>query len=147
MAADGERRDATELVEYAKARGVGLIAWYNSGGAHNQAQDGPRDLMVDPETRRAEMKRIAALGFRGIKVDFMLSDKQYVIALYQDILRDAYANRLMVDFHGSTIPRGWQRTYPNLMSMEAVQGAEQYGDSSSSATRRSSTRSIRSRGT
>lgn len=121
--------DATELVEYAKARGVGLIAWYNSGGAHNQAQDGPRDLMVDPETRRAEMKRIAALGFRGIKVDFMLSDKQYVIGLYQDILRDAYANRLFVDFHGATIPRGWQRTYPNLLSMEAVRGSEQYGDS------------------
>ena len=121
--------DAAELAEYAKARSVGLIAWYNSGGAHNQAQDGPRDLMVDPETRRAEMKRIAALGFRGIKVDFMLSDKQYVIGLYHDILRDAYANKLFVDFHGSTIPRGWQRTYPNLLSMEAVRGSEQYGDS------------------
>jgi len=121
--------NATELAAYARARGVGLIAWYNSGGAHNQAKDGPRDLMVDPETRRAEMKRIAALGFKGIKVDFMQSDKQYVIALYQDILRDAYANRLFVDFHGSTIPRGWQRTYPNLLTMEAVKGAEQYGDS------------------
>ena len=84
--------------------------------------------MVDPETRRAELKRIAALGFKGIKVDFMQSDKQYVIALYQDILRDAYANRLFVDFHGSTIPRGWQRTFPNLLTMEAVKGAEQYGD-------------------
>lgn len=118
-----------DLADYARARGVGLIAWYNSGGAHNKAEDGPRDLMVDPETRRAEMKRIAALGFKGIKVDFMLSDKQYVIGLYQDILRDAYANRLFVDFHGATIPRGWQRTFPNLLTMEAVQGAEQYGDS------------------
>ncbi|MFL5617455.1 MAG: glycoside hydrolase family 97 catalytic domain-containing protein [Gemmatimonadaceae bacterium] len=124
----GNGGDATELAEYARARGVGLIAWYNSGGAHNQAQDGPRDLMVDPATRQAEMKRIAALGFKGIKVDFMLSDKQYVIGLYQDILRDAYANGLFVDFHGATIPRGWQRTYPNLLTMEAVQGAEQYGD-------------------
>jgi alpha-glucosidase len=121
--------DAADLAEYARARGVGLIAWYNSGGAHNQANDGPRDLMVDPETRRAEMKRIAALGFKGIKVDFMQSDKQYVVALYQDILRDAYANRLFVSFHGSTIPRGWQRTYPNLLTMEAVRGSEQYGDS------------------
>ena len=121
--------DANDLADYARARGVGLIAWYNSGGAHNQAEDGPRDLLVDPETRRAEFKRIAALGFRGIKVDFMQSDKQYVIALYHDILRDAYANRLFVDFHGSTIPRGWQRTYPNLLTMEAVKGAEQYGDS------------------
>jgi alpha-glucosidase len=121
--------DATGLANYARARGVGLIAWYNSGGAHNRAEDGPRDLMAEPETRRAEMKRIAALGFKGIKVDFMQSDKQYVIGLYQDILRDAYANRLFVDFHGATIPRGWQRTFPNLLTMEAVQGAEQYGDS------------------
>jgi alpha-glucosidase len=125
----GNGGDATDLAAYARARGVGLIAWYNSGGEHNQAEDGPRDLLVDPETRRAEFKRIAALGFRGIKVDFMQSDKQYVIALYHDILRDAYANRLFVDFHGSTIPRGWQRTYPNLLTMEAVKGAEQYGDS------------------
>ena len=120
--------DARDLAEYARARGVGLIAWYNSGGAHNQANDGPRDLLVDPETRRAEFKRIAALGFKGIKVDFMQSDKQYVIALYHDILRDAYASRLFVNFHGSTIPRGWQRTYPNLLTMEAVKGSEQYGD-------------------
>ena len=126
--ADGERRQRERAGRVRAGTGVGLIAWYNSGGAHNQAKDGPRDLMVDPETRRAEMRRIAALGFKGIKVDFMHSDKQYVIALYQDILRDAYANRLVVDFHGATIPRGWQRTFPNLLTMEAVLGAEQYGD-------------------
>ena len=122
--------DVTELAEYARTNGVGLIAWYNSGGAHNQATDGPKDLLVDPETRRAEFRRIATLGFKGIKVDFMLSDKQYVIGLYEDILRDAAASHLFVDFHGSTIPRGWQRTYPNLLSMEAVKGSEQYADSS-----------------
>ncbi|MDB4883670.1 MAG: glycoside hydrolase family 97 protein [Gemmatimonadetes bacterium] len=122
--------DANDLVEYAKTSGVDLIVWYNSGGAHNQVPDaGPRDLMVDPEVRRAELQRIRALGVKGIKVDFMQSDKQYLIALYEDILRDAAANHLFVDFHGSTIPRGWQRTYPNLLSMEAVRGSEQYGDS------------------
>ena len=123
--------DAGELADYAKARGVGLIAWYNSGGEHNQVTDaGPKDLLVTPEARMAELRRIRALGFKGIKVDFMQSDKQYVVGLYEDILRDAAANRLFVDFHGSTIPRGWQRTYPNLLSMEAVKGAEQYGDES-----------------
>jgi hypothetical protein len=124
-----QRNAAIYNTIYPFTRNVGLIAWYNSGGAHNQANDGPRDLMVEPATRQAEMKRIAALGFKGIKVDFMQSDKQYVIGLSEDILRDAAANRLFVDFHGSTIPRGWQRTYPNLLSMEAVKGAEQYGDS------------------
>ena len=78
----------------------------------------------------------------------MQSDKQYVIALYEDILRDAAANHLFVDFHGSTIPRGWQRTFPNLLSMDAVKGAEQYGDSLVPArTRRCTTPSIPSRGT
>jgi len=121
--------DASELADYAKAKGVGLIAWYNSGGEHNQVADaGPKDLLVTPEARMAELRRIRALGFKGIKVDFMQSDKQYVIGLYEDILRDAAANRLFVDFHGSTIPRGWQRTYPNLLSMEAVKGAEHYDE-------------------
>ncbi|HEV7993729.1 MAG TPA: glycoside hydrolase family 97 catalytic domain-containing protein [Gemmatimonadaceae bacterium] len=121
--------DVSDLLDYARARGVGLIAWYNSGGTHNQVPDaGPKDLLSTPEARMAELRRIRALGFKGIKVDFMQSDKQYVIGLYEDILRDAAANRLFVDFHGSTIPRGWQRTYPNLLSMEAVKGSEQYGD-------------------
>ncbi|MEO6525335.1 MAG: glycoside hydrolase family 97 catalytic domain-containing protein [Gemmatimonadaceae bacterium] len=121
--------DIGDLIDYATKSGVGVLLWYNSGGEHNQVPDaGPKELMVDPSLRMAEMRRIRALGVKGIKVDFMQSDKQYVIALYEDILRDAAANRLVVDFHGSTIPRGWQRTYPNLLSMEAVKGAEQYGD-------------------
>ena len=122
--------EINDLLEYAATANVGVFLWYNSGGEHNQVPDaGPKDLMLDPVARRAEMRRIRALGVRGIKVDFMQSDKQYVIALYEDILRDAAANRLLVNFHGSTIPRGWQRTYPNLLSMEAVKGSEQYGDS------------------
>jgi alpha-glucosidase len=121
--------DITDLIDYAEKSGVGVLLWYNSGGEHNQVPDaGPKNLMVDPSLRMAELRRIKALGVKGIKVDFMQSDKQYVIALYEDILRDAAANRLVVDFHGSTIPRGWQRTYPNLLSMEAVKGSEQYGD-------------------
>jgi hypothetical protein len=122
--------EISDLLEYAKSANVGIILWYNSGGHHNEVPDaGPKDLMVDPSLRMVELRRIRALGVRGIKVDFMQSDKQYVIALYEDILRDAATNRLFVDFHGSTIPRGWQRTYPNLLSMEAVRGSEQYGDS------------------
>src|SRR5215203_2852266 len=85
--------------------------------------------MPDPETRRSAMSTIAAPGFQGFRVNFSPSDEQYTIALHQDILRDASANRLFVGFHGATIPRGWQRTYPNLLTMESVKGAEQYGDS------------------
>lgn len=121
--------DITQLAAYARMKNVGLILWYNSGGKHNQVPDaGPENKMDDPIVRDAEMTRIAALGIKGIKVDFMQSDKQYVIALYHDIMRDAARHHLLVDFHGATLPRGWSRTYPNLLTMEAVAGAEQYWD-------------------
>jgi alpha-glucosidase len=123
--------DVNDLLDYAKARSVGLILSYGSGSARNDGTDTTsRDLLSDPMARRAEFKRIAALGVKGIKLDFLHSDKQYAIALYEDILRDAAANHLFVELHGSTIPRGWQRTFPHLLSMDAVKGAEQYGDSS-----------------
>jgi alpha-glucosidase len=115
------------VIEYAKAKNVGIILWYNSGGPHNDVTKwGPRDRLFDPEKRRAEFARIASLGVKGMKVDFWHSDKQSLIALYYDMMKDAAAAHLMIDFHGSTIPRGWSRTFPNLVSMEAVYAAEQY---------------------
>jgi alpha-glucosidase len=121
--------DVTKLAAYAKSRGVDLTVWYNSAGRHNQVPDaGPKDVLNDALVRDAEFARIAALGIKGVKVDFMQSDKQFLIAMYHDIIRDAAKHHLVIDFHGCTIPRGWQRTYPNLVSMEAVRGAEQYWD-------------------
>jgi hypothetical protein len=118
-----------QLAAYAKTKDVGLILWYNSAGKHTQVPGtSPKDVLNDPLLRDAELARIAAMGIKGVKVDFFQSDKQFVIALYHDILRDAAKHHLMVDFHGCTIPRGWQRTYPNLISMEAVRGEEQYWD-------------------
>jgi alpha-glucosidase len=86
----------------------------------------PRDRMFDRAIRRAEMARLAEWGVRGVKVDFFHSDKQAGIQLYLEILADAAEVGLMVNFHGCTVPRGWSRTWPNLMTMEAVPGAEQY---------------------
>lgn len=126
---DMRNDDIWKLNDYAKSKGIGLILWYNSGGAHSRVLDaGPRDCMDDPARRETEMARLEAAGIKGIKVDFMQSDKQYVIQLYLDIIRDAARHHLFVDFHGATIPRGWSRTYPNLLSMEAIRGAEQYWD-------------------
>ena len=115
-----------ELINYAKEKGIGLLLWYNSGGPHNRITEQPRDIMNDMAKRRAEMKKIQEWGIKGIKVDFFESDKPNVMRLYTDILKDAADFHLLVDFHGSTLPRGWARTWPNLMSMESVKGAEQY---------------------
>ena len=114
------------LVTYATARNVGLMVWYNSGGNHNRVGLTPRDRMNVAATRRTELQSISQAGIKGIKVDFFHSDKPWIMQYYLDILRDAAEFRLLVNFHGSTIPRGWQRTYPNLMSAEAVRGAEWY---------------------
>ncbi len=115
-----------DLVKHAKRKGVELGFWYNSGGPSNVVTEEPRDRMHIAEVRRAEFKKLQELGVRYVKVDFFQSDKQFMIQRYLDILQDAADHELMVVFHGSTIPRGWARTYPNLMSMESVRGAEFY---------------------
>ena len=119
--------DAVErLVAEADKAGVGLMFWYNSGGAHNAVTEEPRNLMDDRMRRRAEFARIARLGVKGVKIDFFQSDKQDRIHQYLEILEDAAEFHLMINFHGCTVPRGWQRTWPNLMTMEAVRGGEHY---------------------
>jgi alpha-glucosidase len=115
-----------DLVAYAKSKGVGLIFWYNSGGRHNYVSEEPRNLMDDRMIRRAEFAKLEKLGVKGVKVDFWQSDKQDTIRLYTELMDDAAEFHLLCDFHGSTVQRGWQRTWPNLMSMEAVAGAEFY---------------------
>ncbi len=115
-----------DLISYATQKNVGIWLWYNSGGPHNKVTEEPRDIMNNATKRKEEMKHLHTLGIKGIKVDFFQSDKQEIIQLYLDILKDAADNQIMVNFHGCTIPRGWSRTWPNLVSMESVRGAESY---------------------
>jgi alpha-glucosidase len=115
------------LARYGTSRKVGLLFWYDSGVRHpEEAARGPLYPLYRAESRHAELDRLGSAGVRGVKVDFFESDKQDVIRLYLDILKDAAARQLVVDFHGSTLPRGWERTYPNLLTMESVRGAEMY---------------------
>ena len=103
-----------------------MFLWYNSGGPHNDVKEQPRDRMSDQATRRVEMATLAEWGVAGVKVDFFQSDKQQGIALIEDIITDAADYKLMVNLHGCTIPRGWTKRWPHLMTHEAVPGAEQY---------------------
>ncbi|HLA72945.1 MAG TPA: glycoside hydrolase family 97 catalytic domain-containing protein [Steroidobacteraceae bacterium] len=112
-----------ELVAYGKPKGVRILIWYNSAGEWNTTPLTPRDKML-PATRLAEFQKIKEIGIAGVKVDFFAGDAQSTIAYYHDILEDAARVGLAVNFHGATLPRGWQRTYPNLMTMEAVRGME-----------------------
>ncbi|WP_289158533.1 glycoside hydrolase family 97 protein [uncultured Muribaculum sp.] len=115
------------VVDYANKNGVGIWLWYHSGSGSDETSSPQRRIMADPELRKAEMARISKMGVKGIKVDFFDTDKQRVIELYPAILKDAADNHLMVDLHGATLPRGFERTYPNLMTTEAIRGAETLG--------------------
>ncbi|MFZ2285705.1 MAG: glycoside hydrolase family 97 catalytic domain-containing protein [Bacteroidales bacterium] len=114
----------TELARLAEEKKVGLILWYNSAGDWNTVTYHPKDRLLTPESREEEFSRLGQLGIKGIKVDFFGGDGQSMMDYYQDILADAHRHRLMVNCHGSTYPRGLQRTWPNLVSMEAIRGFE-----------------------
>ncbi|WP_163399764.1 glycoside hydrolase family 97 protein [Flavobacterium fluviatile] len=113
-----------ELAQYGAAKGVGLYLWYNSNGYWNDAPQGPRGMMDNMTIRRQEMAWMKSIGVKGIKVDFFGGDKQVTIKLYEDILTDANDFGIMVIFHGCTLPRGWERMYPNYASSEAVLASE-----------------------
>ncbi|MDO9254962.1 MAG: glycoside hydrolase family 97 catalytic domain-containing protein [Bacteroidales bacterium] len=113
-----------ELADYAAAKGVGLLLWYNSAGSWNTVQYHPKDRLLFALNRQDEFKSISEMGIKGIKVDFFGGDGQSMMKYYNDILQDALKYKLVVNFHGTTYPRGWQRTYPNLVTMEAVRGFE-----------------------
>ena len=113
-----------ELSRYAQSKGVGLFLWYNSNGSWNDAPQGPRHKMDRSAARRAEMAWMQKNGILGIKVDFFGGDKQPMMQLYEDILTDANDFGLQVIFHGCTLPRGWERMYPNYVASEAVLASE-----------------------
>ena len=113
-----------ELARYGREKGVGLFLWYNSNGVWNDAPQTPKGKMDRSGVRRREMQWMKDNGILGIKVDFFGGDKQQTMQLYEDILTDANDFGLQVIFHGCTLPRGWERMYPNYVASEAVLASE-----------------------
>lgn len=112
------------LSKYAKTKDVELFVWYSSSGYWNDIVQGPTNIMFNSISRKKEMKWLNSIGAKGIKVDFFGGDKQETMRLYEDILSDAEDHGLMVIFHGCTLPRGWERMYPNYVGSEAVLASE-----------------------
>lgn len=112
------------LVEYAHAQNVDVFLWFSSSGYWNDIVQGPVNRMDNPIARKQWMKWMKKIGVKGIKVDFFGGDKQETMRLYEAILSDADDNGLMVIFHGCTLPRGWERMYPNFVGSEAVLASE-----------------------
>jgi alpha-glucosidase len=125
MSNGGKLEDA---LKYIQAKGIKPLMWYNSGGPHTGVTSTPRDRMLTHENRVEEFTKLNKLGVAGVKIDFFESEKQNMIKYYLDILDDAAQFQMMVYFHGCIVPRGWARTYPNLMTYEGVRGAEWYNN-------------------
>ena len=113
-----------ELVRYARSKGVDVFLWYSSSGWWNDIVQSPVNVMCDPIARKPEMRWMESIGVKGIKVDFFGGDKQETMRLYEHILSDADDHGLMCIFHGATLPRGWERMYPNYVGSEAVLASE-----------------------
>ena len=118
------RERMAQLSKYAQQKGVSLMLWYNSNGFENDAPQTPRQCMNTAMARDREMAWLKSIGVKGIKVDFFGGDKQETMKLYEDILYDANRYGLLCIFHGCTLPRGWERMYPNYVSSEAVLASE-----------------------
>ncbi|MFQ7113877.1 glycoside hydrolase family 97 catalytic domain-containing protein, partial [Hallella bergensis] len=118
------RERIEQLSKYAQSKGVSLMLWYNSNGFENDAPQGPRNIMHRAINRKKEMAWLQKIGVKGIKVDFFAGDKQQTLQLYEDILSDANDYGLQVIFHGCTLPRGWERMYPNFVASEAALASE-----------------------
>lgn len=113
-----------ELTKYAASKNVKILVWYNSAGSWNTTPYTPRNKLLTSESRINEFKKLNEIGVSGVKIDFFGGDGQSMIAYYHHILKDAAKHKLLVNFHGATLPRGWHRTYPNLMTVEAIKGEE-----------------------
>lgn len=113
-----------ELVDYAAQKNIGILVWFNSSGDWNETVFTPKSELLTHAQRVTVFSRLRDMGVKGVKIDFFAGDGRSMIDYYVDILKDAAEYNLLVNFHGATLPRGWQRTYPHLMTMEAIKGFE-----------------------
>ncbi|HBT85924.1 MAG: glycoside hydrolase family 97 catalytic domain-containing protein [Fermentimonas sp.] len=125
----GNGGSVDDAVDYANEKGIKTLLWYNSSTSWNgEGAPGPLFVLNEKNSRVNEYRKLKEMGVSGIKVDFFNGDGHKEMNYYIDLLEDAIDHELLINFHGATLPRGWQRTYPNLMTVEAVYGAEWYNN-------------------
>lgn len=124
----GNGKTVEDAIGYACSRGIKPMIWYNSSVGWIDGAPGPKFRLNDPEKREREFAWCERLGVSGVKIDFFSGDTNKNIAYMAELLECAARHKLLVNFHGATLPRGWQRTYPNLITTEAVYGAEWYNN-------------------
>ena len=126
--ATNEGKTVEDAVKYAISKGIKPLIWYNSSIGWVNGAPGPKYRLNKPEDREKEFAWCEKIGVAGVKIDFFSGDNQVNMDYCQDLMESAARHHLLVNFHGAPIPRGWQRTYPNLLSTEGVYGAEWYNN-------------------
>jgi len=126
--ASNEGKTIEDAVKYCNDKGIKPIIWYNSSVGWINGAPGPKFRLNKPEDREKEFAWCESIGVKGVKIDFFSGDTNLNIKYMIELLESAAKHHLLVNFHGATIPRGWQRTYPNLVSTEGVYGAEWYNN-------------------
>ncbi len=127
-AREGDGKTIEDAVNYAKSKGVKPMIWYNSSVGWVDGAPTPKFRLNKPEDREKEFAWCEKIGVAGVKIDFFSGENQKNMDYCIDLLESAARHHLLVNFHGATVPRGWQRTYPNLLSTEGVYGAEWYNN-------------------
>lgn len=102
--------DIQELVDYGKSKNVDIILWVVWKA-------------LDDKLTEA-LDQFEKWGVKGIKIDFMQRDDQWMVNFYEKIARECAARKLLVDYHGAYKPAGLNRKYPNVISFEGLKGLE-----------------------
>ncbi len=126
--ASNEGKTIEDAVAYANSKGIKPMIWYNSSVGWIDGAPGPKFRLNKPEDREKEFAWCEKIGVAGVKIDFFSGDNQMNMDYCLDLLESAARHHLLVNFHGAPIPRGWQKTWPNLLSTEGVYGAEWYNN-------------------
>jgi alpha-glucosidase len=102
--------DMEELVAYGKQKNVGIILWVVWKALDDKMQEA--------------LDRFEQWGIKGIKIDFMQRDDQWMVNFYEKVARECAARKMLVDYHGAYKPAGLRRKYPNVLTYEGVRGLE-----------------------
>lgn len=103
-----------DVVRYAADKGVSVYGW-----------DSWKNLDSDKK-REKLLSLYNQIGLKGIKIDYLDSDRQQMFQFRDAAVQSCAKHKLMVSFHGATIPRGQQRRWPHIMTWEGVIGSEYY---------------------
>jgi len=101
-----EGLDMNAVMAHAHKRGVGIFLWTTWHA-------------LDRQMTKA-LDQFSRWGVKGIKVDFMQRDDQWMVNFYERVAREAAKRKLMIDFHGSYKPTGLRRAYPNILTREGL---------------------------